>query len=124
MLDKIVSIIFFIVGIINLFPVVVFFSSAQTVKLYGTQIEGDSLIVLMRHRGILLGLIGLALIFAAVKPDVRIPVLIAAFISKIAFIYLVTTSVTFTPEIKQVAIIDVIAIVLLIVASVLHFYTK
>jgi hypothetical protein len=124
MLDRIVSIIFLIVGIINLFPAVVFFSSAQTAKLYGITIEGESLIILMRHRGILLGLIGLALIFAAIKPEARIPVIVAAFISKIAFIYLVATSVTFTPEIKQVATVDVVAIVLLIVALGIHFYTK
>jgi len=124
MFDKIISIILFIVGVINLLPVIVFFSPTQTARLYGVPIDGENLIILMRHRAVLLGLIGSALIFGAVKPEARFPAIAAALTSKLAFIFLVWTSVTFTPEIRQVALIDVAAIVLLIAVLIIHFWWK
>jgi len=124
MTDKIASIILIIVGIINLLPIMVFFDSSKTAKLYGVPIEGESLIILMRHRGVLLGLVGIALIAAVFKTDYRILAVSLALISKIAFIFLTFTSVGYTPEIKQVALIDVGAIVLLLVVLGIHFYGK
>ena len=124
MLDKIASIILVIVGIINLLPLVVFFDSNKTVKLYGIPIEGESLIILMRHRGVLLSLVGLTLIFAAFKPEFRIFAVTLAIISKLAFIFLVFTTSNYTAEVRQVALIDVGAIVLLLVVLGIHFYAK
>ena len=124
MLDKIASIILVIVGIINLLPLIVFFDSTKTVKLYGIPIEGESLIILMRHRGVLLGLVGLALIVAAIKPEFRILAIALALISKFAFIFLTFTALNYTPEIRQVALIDVGAIVLLLAVLGIHFYIK
>lgn len=124
MLDKIASIILVIVGIINLLPLVVFFDSNKTVKLYGIPIEGESLIILMRHRGVLLSLVGLTLIFAAFKPEFRIFAVTLAIISKLAFIFLVFTTSNYTAEVRQVALIDVGAIVLLLAVLGIHFYAK
>ena len=124
MLDKIISIILFIVGIINLLPLIVFFDVTKAAKLYGFPIEGESLIILMRHRGVLLGIVGIALIVAAIRPEFRILAISLALISKFAFIFLTFTSANYTPEVRQVALIDVGAIVLLFVVLGLHFYSK
>ena len=124
MTDKIASIILVIVGIINIFPIIVFFDSTKTAKLYGVPIEGESLIILMRHRGVLLSLVGLFLIFAAFKPEFRIFAIAVALISKLAFIFLTFTASNYTSEVRQVALIDVGAIVLLLVVLGIHFYGK
>ncbi len=124
MSDKIVSVILFLVGIINLLPIVVLFDPSKTVKLYGVPIEGESLIILMRHRGVLLSLVGIALIVAAFKPEFRILAVCLALISKFAFIFLTFTSSSYTNEIRQVALIDVGAIVLLFTVLAIHFYNK
>ena len=124
MLDKIASIVLFIVGIINILPVIVFFDSSKTAKLYGIPIEGESLIVLMRHRGVLLGLVGLTLIFAVFKPEFRIFAIAIALISKLTFIFLTFTASNYTAEIRQVALIDAGAIVLLFMVLGVHFYNK
>ena len=124
MLDKIASIILVIVGIINVFPIIVFFDSTKTAKLYGVPIDGESLIILMRHRGVLLSLVGLLLIFAAFKPELRIFAIAIALISKLAFIFLTFTASNYTAEVRQVALIDVGAIVLLVAVLGIHFYDK
>jgi hypothetical protein len=122
--NKIVSIVLFIVGIINMLPLIVFFDSTKSVKLYGVPIEGESLMILMRHRGVLLGLIGLALIFAAFKPELRIFAVAAALISKLTFIFLAFTAASQTAEVRQVALIDIGAIVLLLMVLGIHFYAE
>ena len=124
MLDKIASILLVIVGIINVFPIIVFFDSTKTAKLYGVPIDGESLIILMRHRGVLLSLVGLLLIFAAFKPELRIFAIAIALISKLAFIFLTFTASNYTAEVRQVALIDVGAIVLLVAVLGIHFYDK
>ena len=124
MLDKIITGILLIVGIVNLLPLVVFFDTTKTAKLYGVPIEGESLIILMRHRGVLLAIVGIALSAAALKTEFRMLAIALALISKFAFIFLTFTSANYTPEVRQVALIDVGAIVLLFVAFGLHFYHK
>jgi hypothetical protein len=124
MLDKIASVILVIVGIINILPLIVFFDPTKTVKLYGFPIEGESLIILMRHRSVLLGLVGIALIIAAFKSEYLVLAVGLALVSKIAFNFLTFTSASYTPEIQNVALIDVGSIVLLLIAVGLHFYAK
>jgi hypothetical protein len=124
MLDKVASIILVIVGIINLLPLIVFFDSTKTVKLYGIPIEGESSIILMRHCGALLGLVGAALIGAAIKPEFIIFAIAAALISKLAFIFLTFTASNYTNEVRQVASIDVGSIVLLLAVLGIHLYSK
>ncbi|NNF00985.1 MAG: hypothetical protein HKN25_18355 [Pyrinomonadaceae bacterium] len=122
MLEKAASAILILVGLVNIAPVIVFFFPGQTKKLYGLPIEGENLMILMRHRGVLLALVGLALIYAAFKPEFRMAAIIAAFISKIVFIFLTFTSTGYSPEIRQVALIDVGAMVLLGVVLGIQFY--
>lgn len=122
MADKIAAVILFIVGAINLLPIIVFFDATRTARLYGVPIDGESLTILMRHRAVLLGLVGTALIAAAVKPEFRVLAITLALISKLAFIFLTFTAANYTAEIRQVALIDVAAIVLLIVALMIHFW--
>ena len=124
MLDKIALIILVIVGVINLLPITVFFDATKTIKLYGMPIEGESLTILMRHRGVLLGLVGLALIVAAVKPEYRVLAITLALISKFAFVFLTFTAADYTPEVRQIALIDVGAIALLLAVLGIHFFTK
>lgn len=124
MLDKIVSIILIIVGIINLLPLVVFFDPAKTAKLYGVPIEGESLLILMRHRGVLLGLVGAMLIYVAFRREFRLFAIALALISKLTFIFLTFTAPDYTNEVRQVALIDVGAIILLLSVLGIHFYAE
>jgi len=124
MTDKIPSIILVFVGVINILPIIVFFDSTKAAKLYGVPVEGESLIILMRHRGVLLSLVGSVLIFAAFKSEFRIFAIVIALISKLAFIFLTFTASNYTPELRQVALIDVGAIVLLLLVLGIHFYYK
>jgi hypothetical protein len=124
MIDKIVSILLFIVGIINILPIMAFFNIDKTESLYGIKINGESLEVLMRHRGMLLALLGGGLIYSVFKPEFRLPIIIAALISKSVFVFLTYTTANVSPEVGKVALIDIISIVVLLVVSVIEFTAK
>lgn len=123
-MHKIASIILFLVGIINILPIIVFFDASKTAKLYGVPIEGESLTILMRHRGVLLAIVGIALIAAAFKSEYRIFAIAIALISKLAFIFLTFTASNYTTEVRQIALIDVGSMVLLLAVLGIHFYSK
>jgi len=122
--DKIASVILAIVGIRNLLPVAVFFDPTKTLRFYGVPVEGTDLTILVRHRGVLLALVGIALIVSAFKPEYRVFAISLALISKVAFICLTFSAVGYNPAIRQVAMIDVGAIVLLLAVLGIHFYAK
>lgn len=124
MIDKIASVILAIVGIINLIPAAVFFDPSKTARFYGVPIAGTDLTILMRHRGVLLGLVGIALIVAAIKTEYRLFAISLALISKLTFIFLTFTATDHNAEIRQVAMIDIGAIVMLLVVLGIHFYSR
>lgn len=116
MLKKAGSIIVFAVGVLNLLPAIAFFDVSKFETLYGAGVKGDSMLVLMRHRGILLAAIGLALIFSFFRPETRGLAICIALLSKAAFIFLAFSSAASSPEIARVAAIDVVASILLFAA--------
>lgn len=120
MKDWIVSGLLLVVGLLNLTPAIVFFSPERVSSLYGIELSGTDLTVLMRHRAILLGLLGAALIYAAFRRDLLVPVIVAAFVGKLAFLFLTYSSQGVNAEIGRVAVFDIAAVVLLAAALVLH----
>lgn len=122
MYDKMVTAILLVVGVVNIIPVIAFFDIGRTLRLYGVSVEGDDLVLLTRHRGVLLAIVGIALIAAAFRPELRILAISLALLSKFAFLFLALAIPNHTIEIRQVALIDVAAVVLLLIAGAIHFF--
>ena len=101
-----------------------FFDISKTESLYGMKINGESLEVLMRHRGVLLALLGTGLIYSVVKPEFRLPIIIAALISKFVFIFLTYSTANVSAEVGKVALIDVVSIVVLFVVLAIEFWAN
>ena len=123
-LQTINSILIFIIGIVNILPIMVFFDIGKTESFYGVKINGESLEVLMRHRGVLLALLGTGLIYSVFKPEFRLSIIIAALISKFVFIFLTYTTANVSAEVGKVALIDVVSIVVLLVVLTIELFTK
>ncbi len=109
------------IGVINLLPVMVAFLPERTISLYGVVVRDDALLILIRHRAVLLSLLGMALIYSAFKPLIRAAAIVGALTSKVTFITLLFIIGNSTPEIKGVAVIDAFAIVGLLIALTLHW---
>ncbi|MBP6003794.1 MAG: hypothetical protein KA746_10205 [Pyrinomonadaceae bacterium] len=111
-----------LVGVLNLAPAIVFFAPERSLSLYAIDISEPNLGIVMRHRAILLGLLGAALIYGAFRKEFLVPVIIAALIGKAAFLFLVYSSSGANAEIGRVALFDIGAVAVLIVAIALHLF--
>jgi hypothetical protein len=107
-----------LVGLVTMFPAIAAVVPGQLVGLYGIAPPTDPTAILLRHRQVLLGLLGAALLYAAADPRLRSPVIAAALVSKLAFIGLALGAPVSTGEITRVALVDVVAVLLLVVAAV------
>lgn len=62
---------YFLAGVIHLLPVTGILGSSQLERLYGVVPTNPDLLILMRHRAALFGVVGAILLWAAWHPDVR-----------------------------------------------------
>jgi hypothetical protein len=100
-------------GIVHLLPAVGVLGARQLQRLYGLPLSDADLLVLMRHRALLFGLLGAGLIVAAFHPALRTAMLIAGLVSTAGFCLLASG---LGAALRRVAIIDVpIAAALLLV---------
>ena len=107
-MNKLVTGALLIAGLINLYPVVGVFSVDQLTKLYGIPFEGGDLLILMRHRAVLFGLLGAFIIYAAFRQSIQVLACIAGLVSMIAFIALAYASGEFGEALNKAIIADVV----------------
>jgi hypothetical protein len=103
----------FAVGVINVLPIVVLFVPERAHDLYGVLIEGAAFGVLMRHRAVLLAILGLLLIGAAFRTAWRVPAIAAAVISKVTFLTLMRIEAPGTGPLDRIAAFDIGALLAL-----------
>lgn len=81
------------------------------------------MLILLQHRGALLAVLGLLITISAFKSEYRTVAIGLAILSKATFIFLTFSSTGHSSELARVAWFDVGAIILLLAASGIHFYS-
>lgn len=119
MITKIITIILILVGLINLYPVIGALSPEQLQSLYGITIEDKNLLILMRHRAILFGILGAFIIYAGFQRAHQPLAFVAGFASMLTFIGLAIITGDYNNLLRKVMLADVIASAGLFVAWVL-----
>ncbi|MFD4429282.1 hypothetical protein [Nocardia sp. NPDC058497] len=108
------------VGLVHVVPGVVALAPGRAAAVYGTAITNRDLELLLRHRAVLLALVGIGLIVGAFVPPVRAVTVAAGIISTSSF--LVLAAVVGLGDLgaptKRVARIDVGALAALVAAAV------
>jgi hypothetical protein len=122
-MKHVLTLVLVVVGLINALPVTGALGREALATLYGLSIDEPNLLVLMRHRAVLLGLVGGYLIVAAFRPALRPSAFVLGFASMLSFIVLAFGSVGIGAAVQRVALVDVVACVLLAGAVVLHLRT-
>lgn len=103
-------------GVINLLPLIGVLGAERLQNLYGMGFDDPSLRILMRHRALLFGMLGGALLIAAFIPAWRLPMALVGLASMLGFIALAALEGGGNAAIRRVVIADVIASVLLALA--------
>lgn len=109
-----------LVGVIHLLPVPGLLGADRLAALYGTQIADANLVILMRHRAVMFGLLGAFFIYAAFTPRLHAPAIVAGLVSVLSFMLIARATGGYNAAIGRVIIADVIALIALMVAAGLH----
>lgn len=113
-----------VAGIIHLLPVSGILGAERLSALYGVSFSEPNIEILMQHRAILFGLLGLFLIYAAFQPSLRAMAIVAGLVSTVSFIAIAWSSGGYNAAIGRVVIVDIAAIVALIIAGVIHIFGR
>jgi hypothetical protein len=109
-----------VVAALNLAPGVVALSPRRTGALYGFAVDGPAMALAMRHRAVLLALVGVLLALAAFDDAWLRPALLVASLSKGAFLALFLVTRPHGAPMRRVAVADVAALALLCLAVALR----
>ncbi len=121
-MHRLVSAMLVVVAIIHLLPVSGVLGGARLAGLYGIAVDDPNLAILMRHRAVLFGLLGLFILYAAFRPELQVLAFVAGFVSVLSFIYLAWATGGYNPQIGRVFSADVVALVCLTIGAAAYAY--
>ena len=119
-MGRVITALLIFVGIIHLLPLSGVLGAERLAILYGVAIEDPSLEILMRHRAILFGLLGLFLIYAAFQSSLQTLAIIAGLTSVLSFIAIAWSVGGYNEFVGKVVIADIIATVALVAAGAIR----
>lgn len=114
----------FLVGLIHVLPLAGVLGVARLHGLYGIDVAEPNLEILLRHRAVLFGLLGLFLCQAAFRPAHQAMALIAGLASVASFLLLAAMVGGYNAQLARVFAVDVVALVLLVIAGGAFLYAK
>ena len=111
-----------IVAIIHLLPLPGVLGSERLAALYGLSFDEPNLAILMRHRAVLFGIVGVLALVAAVRPALQPLAFVVAFVSIVSFLWLAWSTGGYNARVGRVVTADVVALVCLAIAIVARMY--
>jgi len=119
-----VSAMLLVVAVIHLLPLSGVPGGERLATLYGISANEPNLAILMRHRAVLFGLLGLFLLYAAFSPPLQTLAFIAGFISVVSFLWLAWSVGGYNAQVARVVMADIVALVCLVVGAAGHVYLQ
>jgi hypothetical protein len=111
---KYVSIVaLFVAGLIHLLPVPGVMGASTLARLYGIEVHDPNTAILLQHRALLFGVLGVLMLSAIALPWLRVTALTVALFSAASFIVVAIAVGGYNPAIGRVVVADVVASVLL-----------
>lgn len=120
MREKTIAASFLIIAFIHAVPVVGFIGADNLERLYGVSLESPELVLLMRHRAVLFGILAMILCLGAFQSRYRVLAFVCAAGSLLPFFYLTLTAASYNAAILHLLQADFVALLALIVAGSLH----
>jgi hypothetical protein len=119
-LEYVVSATLLIVAVIHLLPVSGTLGAERLQALYGVAVTEANLLVLMRHRAVLFGILGVFFVAAAFERTLQVAAFVAGFASVISFLWLAKSVGGYNAQVARVFRADVVALLCLVVGAVAY----
>lgn len=114
-----VVVLYLVAAIVNLLPGLGVLSAARMEAFYGVPIRSPDLEILMRHRAIVLAIVGALLAVAAFHVPLRPAALVAGLVSMVSFIVIAAAVGDYGAPLRRVAVVDLLATIALVLGAVL-----
>jgi hypothetical protein len=111
-----------VVAIIHLLPLSGLLGTERLAALYGVTFDEPNLAILMRHRAVLFGLLGLFFLIAAFRPELQGIAFAGGFASVLSFLYLAWSVGNYNPQVGRVFYADIVALICLVAGLVAYLY--
>jgi hypothetical protein len=111
-----------IVSLIHLLPLLGVTGRVALEKAYGIPVESPDLQLLLQHRAVLFGLLGVTCLIAAFNAPWRLAVWCAAMVSTCSFMLLAWLAPGYNAAIARVVWFDIVAIAMLLLAGVMYLF--
>ena len=109
-----------VVGLINLAPLLGLVSAQRIAEGYGVEVGSVDLEILLRHRAVLFGILGIFILYAAFNAQYQPAAMVMAAVSMVAYAVLVWLSDGANPQLMKVLVADLVGIAALAVAVLLR----
>lgn len=108
-MSMLVRALFVFAGLVNLYPLIGVLGPERLGTLYGREFAEPGLVLLMRHRALLFGMLGVLLAGAAWRPSWRTPALVAGLASMLGFMALAGAPAWLDAPLRRVWFADLAA---------------
>ena len=122
-MQKTITALLILVGVIHLLPISGVLGAERLSALYGLSFQEPNISILMRHRAVLFGILGLFFVYAAFQPTLQPLAFAAGFISVISFIGIAWSVGGYNGAVGKIVLADQVALASLLLAVVLYFMT-
>lgn len=110
-------------ALIHVLPLSGVLSADRLEALYGVPIADPNVVLAMRHRAVLFGLLGALLVVAALEPSLRPTAIAGALVSDLAFLVLALVTDGTNDKMRRVFIADVVSIGCLVLVAAHEVFT-
>ena len=118
-MNKAITVLLVLVGIINFLPVLGVLSAERISAAYAVTASSPDLEILLRHRALLFGVIGGFILVAAFVPAYQPAAMAMAAVSMLGFLWLAWGVGDFNASLRKIAMVDLLGIVFLVAAVAL-----
>lgn len=122
--SKLIAALLILAGIIHLLPLAGVLGAERLAALYGLSFQETNLLLLMRSRAMLFGLLGALLVYAALRPALQPIALFGGLVSVLSFLCLAWSSPGYNAALGRVVIADWLALAALLLALALYFSVR
>lgn len=118
LVKALVRVAFLLVASVNLAPVLGVVSVSRLEALYGIEVTGPDIEILLRHRAVLFAVVGLLLLLGAFRPALRPLAVSFGLLSMLSFVVIALLVGDHGSAVGRVVAVDVVAAVVLVAAAV------
>jgi hypothetical protein len=116
-MERVIQAALIVAGLIHFLPVTGLIGADQLTSMYALPFDDRNLLILMRHRAVMLGLLGGFVLYAAFRPAMRVPAITLGTVSLASIVSLAWSTGGYSQALSTVVFADTIAVVCFLVAA-------